>query len=173
MTNSSSSHPSCSICAGARRDAIARSEHWSIRAHAAPCPVAGWHIVDLARHAESWDELRTDESASLGPFLSRATRAIRSATGCERVYLLSFCEAVPHLHLHLAPRHAGDESTNAWSVADLYRRVQRGEAPSADPSRAAEISALVARELESGDDSGVASWRWRDECGKEGEAGGS
>jgi len=25
----------------------------------------------------------------------------------------------------------------------------------------------------SGDDSGVASWRWRDECGKEGEAGGS
>ncbi|MBM4112252.1 MAG: hypothetical protein FJ253_02585 [Phycisphaerae bacterium] len=25
----------------------------------------------------------------------------------------------------------------------------------------------------SGDDSGVASWRWRDECGNEGEAGGS
>lgn len=130
------SNPSaeCPICTQFDASAIWRGSHWSIRPHPVPSPIAGWLIVDLMRHACSWDELSHDESSELGRTMTLATGAIRAATGCDRVYMLAFCEAVPHLHLHLAPRHDGDPRTISWCVADLYRAVQQRATEPADPA---------------------------------------
>lgn len=121
-----------------------------LRPHPDPSPIAGWHIVDLARHAESWEALTVEESSALGPLLARATRAIREVTGCTRVYVLSFCEAVPHLHLHLAPRHSSNPRGASWSIADLYRDVQGGRAAPADPALCASANLEILVRLQRG-----------------------
>ena len=50
---------------------------------------------------------------------------VKNLTGCDRVYTISFGEAVRHLHLHLIPRFANDSSTESWLVADKYRLMQQ------------------------------------------------
>jgi diadenosine tetraphosphate (Ap4A) HIT family hydrolase len=72
-----------------------------------PRPVAGWCVVAPARHVAGWDALEPAEAAALGGLLRRAAAAVRAATAAERVYVASFAEAVPHLHVHLFPRGAG------------------------------------------------------------------
>lgn len=113
---------------------------WVVRHHPPPVPVGGWLIVDLARHAETWDELTDDEAREAGMVIRAATAAIRSVTRCERVYLLSFAEVARHVHVHLVPRHESDRRTDGWSVADHYRAVASGER---SPIHAGEVARIA------------------------------
>lgn len=79
--------------------------------------------------------------------LRSASRAVRTATACDRVYAIAFGQGAPHLHVHLIPRHDADPSTRAWAVADWYRAVEAGARPAAEPGRVAEAVASVRLEL--------------------------
>lgn len=126
----------CPICRSLDGEAdsteILRGGGFRVRRHPAPSPIAGWTIVDLVRHAATIDDLSEQEAGELGRMVARGVGAIRSATGCDRVYVLAFAEAARHVHVHLAPRHAGDPRTAGWAIADLYRSVAAGKVAPAD-----------------------------------------
>ena len=141
--------PSCTSLDAKRDPAeILRSGGFRIRRHPSPSPIAGWTIVDLVRHAATLDELSGDEAAELGRLVSAVVGAIRAATGCDRVYVLSFAEAARHVHVHLAPRHEADPRTAGWAIADLYRAVAAGEVAAADEAACVAASRAIGDALD-------------------------
>jgi diadenosine tetraphosphate (Ap4A) HIT family hydrolase len=66
----------------------------------------GWLILKPERHVEHVAELTAEESASLGPLIQKASRALMTALGAERVYVMSMGEVVRHVHVYLIPRYA-------------------------------------------------------------------
>lgn len=55
------------------------------------------------------------------------------------MYAIAFGEGAHHLHLHLIPRFGGESASEAWAVADIYRAVNAGTRPPADPSQVADL----------------------------------
>ena len=119
-----------------------RGRRWIVRHHPLPAPIAGWAFLSTTRHVQGPADLDDAEAAGFGPALRLASRAVREATGCDRVYAIAFGQGAPHLHVHLVPRFDADEATRAWNVADHYRAVERGDRPAADP---ADVADMVAR----------------------------
>jgi diadenosine tetraphosphate (Ap4A) HIT family hydrolase len=140
----------CTLC-GSTLPSLAGNPRWRLVRFADPCPVVGWTMLVSRHHRAGPWELSDEESAEFGAIVAAVSRATREATGCERVSLLSFNEAVPHMHLHLVPRHAATAETAGWAVADLARAVIRGERPgvaTADAdAAAARIAAIACAEL--------------------------
>ena len=66
----------------------------------------GYLMVEPRRHVAALGDL-TDEEARLGQVTNRLSRALREVAGAEHVYSFVFGDAVPHLHVHLAPRYPG------------------------------------------------------------------
>ncbi len=131
----------CQLC-GEGLPSLLASPRWRIVRFADPCPLAGWMmLVSRAHRAGPW-ELDDVEAAEFGAVVGGLSRAVRAATGCERTYLLSFNEAVPHMNLHVVPRHAGDAGTAGWAVADHARAVLGRTRPAVS---AEEADALAAR----------------------------
>jgi diadenosine tetraphosphate (Ap4A) HIT family hydrolase len=137
----------CAIClfhgdpAMASALEIGRSDLWLLRHHPLPAPLAGWLLLDARRHLSGPLAFSDQEAASWGLAVRTASQLVQRLTGCDRVYAIAFGEGAPHLHLHLIPRFAADPASTAWSVADLYRAVERGDRPPAD---SAGVAALVA-----------------------------
>jgi diadenosine tetraphosphate (Ap4A) HIT family hydrolase len=137
----------CAIClfhgdhATASALEIGRSDLWLLRHHPLPAPLAGWLLLDSRRHLAGPLAFTDQEAASWGGAVRAASQLVQRLTGCDRVYAIAFGEGAPHLHLHLIPRFAADPGSAAWSVADLYRAVERGDRPPAD---SAGVAALVA-----------------------------
>jgi diadenosine tetraphosphate (Ap4A) HIT family hydrolase len=137
----------CAICQlhgdGERAAAweIGRGALWILRHHPEPAPLAGWLLLDARRHLAGPLAFDDREARAWGPAVRQASQLVRSLTGCERVYAIAFGEGAPHLHLHLIPRFAADPASAAWKIADLYRAVETGERPPADPEQ---VRALVA-----------------------------
>ena len=138
---------SCAICqlhgdaAMASAYELARTELWLLRHHPHPTPLAGWLLLDARRHLGGPLAFTDAEAASWGLAVRRSSQLVQALTGCERVYAIAFGEGARHLHLHLIPRFAADPTSPAWAVADLYRAVERGERPAADPAAVAELVA--------------------------------
>jgi diadenosine tetraphosphate (Ap4A) HIT family hydrolase len=114
---------------------------WLLRHHPPPAPLAGWLLLDARRHLAGPLVFNDQEAASWGLAVRAASQLVQRLSGCDRVYAIAFGEGAPHLHLHLIPRFADEPASNAWSVADLYRAVERGERAPADPLA---VAALVA-----------------------------
>jgi diadenosine tetraphosphate (Ap4A) HIT family hydrolase len=116
------------------------SPRWRLMRHLDPVPIAGWMMIASRAHRSGLDAMTDEEAAEVGTILAAVAAAVRSVTGAERTYGVTFNEAVPHLHLHVIPRHAGDPSTTSWALADRYRATARKElapADAADAERAA------------------------------------
>lgn len=131
--------PACPFCER-RQTVYLESPRWQLLRHADPVPLAGWMMVAARAHRAGVDEMDADEQREIGTILAEVARAVRAETGCERTYSITFNEAVKHLHLHVIPRHAGDDSTTSWALADRYRataRKERDPAPAADAERTA------------------------------------
>ncbi|MFM7798402.1 MAG: HIT family protein [Planctomycetota bacterium] len=112
-----------------------RGPRWIVRHHLLPAPIAGWAFLCAVRHVHGPADLDDAEAAGFGRALRAASRAVRSATGCDRVYAIAFGQGAPHLHVHLVPRFDAEPDTAAWKVADWYRAVERGERAPADAAR--------------------------------------
>jgi diadenosine tetraphosphate (Ap4A) HIT family hydrolase len=57
------------------------------------------------------------ELSELGPTLHRLIRAIKAATGVQRVYYLAVMERAPHFHLWLVPKKNEGELLGAAYLA--------------------------------------------------------
>lgn len=129
----------CGVCcvhadpAARERWEIGRQGFWLLRHHPDPAPLAGWLILDARRHLGGPIDFSPAEARDWGGAVQSASCLVRDLTGCDRVYAVLFGEGARHLHLHLIPRVAGDEQTEAWAVADHYRAVARGQRAAADP----------------------------------------
>jgi diadenosine tetraphosphate (Ap4A) HIT family hydrolase len=140
--------PACGVCRlhgdsdARQRWQIGGDDLWLLRHHPDPAPLAGWLLLDSARHLGGPVDFTSVEAAAWGRAVQAASRLVRQLTGCERVYAIAFGEGARHLHQHLIPRHAAEEASEAWAVADLYRAVADGRRPAADP---AAVEALVQR----------------------------
>ena len=81
----------------------------------------GHVLVAVKRHAETIVDLTADEAAAAFRTAHRAARAIEGAFGPEGQTILQAnreagAQTVPHFHLHVVPRYAGDGLDIAWPV---------------------------------------------------------
>lgn len=102
-------------------------------------------MIAARAHRAGLDELSAEESAELGVVLGVLAKAVRSETRCERTYAISFNEAVPHLHVHVVPRHANDPTTTSWALADRYRATMREELAPASIEEAERTARAIAQ----------------------------
>ena len=138
----------CAICllhanpAARERYEIRRSELWVLRHHPDPAPLPGWLLLDSIRHCSGPLDFSEAEASDWGLAVRDASCLVKQITGCDRVYAIAFGEGAQHLHLHLIPRHLDLPASKAWAVADLYRGVDSGDCPAAEP---AVVASLVER----------------------------
>jgi len=87
------------------RELIALDDHWRV-AHAFDTALPGWLVLIPRRHVTSIADLTDAESASLGNWQVRLSRALRTVTGCLKTYLVQFAEkeGFAHVHFHVVPR---------------------------------------------------------------------
>jgi histidine triad (HIT) family protein len=77
-------------------------------------PANPGHVLLVPRHeAQFLSGLPVSALAELGPTLARLITAVRHASGAPAVNVLindgpEAGQAVPHAHVHVIPRHAGD-----------------------------------------------------------------
>ena len=116
-----------------------RGAHWLVRHHPLPSPLVGWTFLCAVRHVQGPADFTDAEAEGFGRAMRAVSAAVRSITGCDRVYAIAFGQGAPHLHVHLIPRFDAEEGTRAWNVADWYRAVERGERPAADPAAVADF----------------------------------
>lgn len=86
-------------------------------------PVNPGHCLLIPRHEAAYlADLPPAVLASLGGHVARLTRTVKSATGAPAVNVVvndgpEAGQEVPHCHLHVIPRHAGDGKRLAWPAA--------------------------------------------------------
>ena len=135
----------CGVCrlhqdpVATERYEISTGPLWILRHHPDPAPLAGWLLLDSQRHIGGPIAFNPDEASSWGGSVQQASLLVQRLTGCDRVYAIAFGEGAHHLHLHLIPRFAGESASEAWAVADIYRAVNAGTRPPADPSQVADL----------------------------------
>jgi diadenosine tetraphosphate (Ap4A) HIT family hydrolase len=103
--------------------------------------VPGWCQLQVNRHATHLGELTVAEAGALGVAARALGAAITSATGGDRVYAYSICEASPHFHMVLGPPPAvgpGDQRGPA-----LLARVLARDPALGDPAAAASVADLL------------------------------
>jgi diadenosine tetraphosphate (Ap4A) HIT family hydrolase len=103
----------CPICRGAAFDpeldrvAVWEDALWRLTVSLS-AEVPGFSYLEPKRHVPYVTDLDGAEASTFGFALARCTRALREATGAERVYVYIFGGGIPHLHVHLAPHQKGD-----------------------------------------------------------------
>ena len=93
--------------------------------------VPGWITLAPKVHVEGPDQLTDAQAGSLGEHLRHVGRAIRMATGAERIHVVYLGESARHFHASLFPRRFGQPPLlgNERLIAEL--------AADADPDGAA------------------------------------
>jgi diadenosine tetraphosphate (Ap4A) HIT family hydrolase len=71
-------------------------------------PMRGYCFLLLKRHAVELYELSAEESAAFMRDIQRVSRAVHELTGAVKLNYEIHGNTIPHLHLHLFPRYAGD-----------------------------------------------------------------
>jgi diadenosine tetraphosphate (Ap4A) HIT family hydrolase len=147
--------PDCALCRGPAADAdLFRTQTWEddlwrlTTSLLAETP--GFSYLEPKRHIEDITHLDGVEAETLGAVLARVTRALRTATASELVYVYVFGGGVPHLHVHLAPHVTGDALNQAIIKGELIERehpsgVTIQESKSYPPLDEAELLATAAR----------------------------
>jgi len=120
---------------------ILREGGWVLDHSVTPCLLRGWLILKTERHVEHVAELNAEESASLGPLVQRASRAMMDALGAERVYVMSMGEVVRHVHVYLVPRYADMPRHGLQVLSEMFSK----ERPWACSDEAAAESAEALR----------------------------
>jgi diadenosine tetraphosphate (Ap4A) HIT family hydrolase len=82
-------------------------------------------MVEPKRHARGLGDLSDDEAAAIGRLANRLARVLKEAEGAEHVYAFVFGAAIPHLHVHLAPRYP-NTPREFWDRASSNGRTRQG-----------------------------------------------
>jgi diadenosine tetraphosphate (Ap4A) HIT family hydrolase len=94
-------------------------------------------MVEPKRHVLGLGDLTDDEAGAVGRLANRGARVLKAVVGAEHVYAFVYGGAVPHLHVHLAPRYPGTPRP-FWGP----RLPEWPDAPKVDP---VEMRVLVSR----------------------------
>ncbi|HEY1404896.1 MAG TPA: HIT family protein [Pyrinomonadaceae bacterium] len=75
-------------------------------------PMKGYCFLLFKRHAVELYELSSQEATAFMQDVQRAARAVHEITGAVKLNYEIHGNTIPHLHLHLFPRYAGDAFEN-------------------------------------------------------------
>lgn len=121
----------CEIVSGRAEASVAASDELTV-AFMDAYPVAPGHVLVVPRrHVPSLDDLSPDEGAALWGMTQRMVRRVRAKHAqAVSLHLSDGAEAeqdVPHVHMHVVPRHSGDavviELPGARATRDELDRV--------------------------------------------------
>lgn len=102
----------CPVCLrGEPADAVAELEACRLLA-GEDAPMKGYCVLMLRRHAVELYELSAGEAAAFARDVQRAAKAVHEITGAVKLNYEIHGNTIPHLHLHLFPRYAGDPFEN-------------------------------------------------------------
>jgi diadenosine tetraphosphate (Ap4A) HIT family hydrolase len=107
-----------------------------------PSAYLGYLMAEPKRHVAALGDLTDEEAAALGVLVNDLARALKTAQGAEHVYSFVFGDAVPHLHVHVAPRYAGTPR-EFWGV----RLREWPDAPRGGPREMAAVCDRVREAL--------------------------
>ena len=88
-------------------------------------------VLALTEHATLLEELPIETARDLALDTRDAALAIRAASGAPRINYAAFGNVVPHVHVHLIPRHGAWESApraTAWDHPEPERPLDGTEA---------------------------------------------
>lgn len=91
----------------------------------------GRAVLVLDAHATHIEDLSLEQARDLALDVRQAALAIRSASGARRINYAAFGNVVPHVHVHLIPRHGDWETApqaTAWDHPEPERRLDPAEA---------------------------------------------
>jgi diadenosine tetraphosphate (Ap4A) HIT family hydrolase len=71
-------------------------------------PMRGYTCLMLRRHAIELYDLTEAEGAAFMRDIQRASRAVAAVTGAIKLNYEVHGNTIPHLHMHIFPRHVGD-----------------------------------------------------------------
>jgi histidine triad (HIT) family protein len=97
----------------------------------------GWCVVEPRRHAPGLADLRDAEAQAIGLLVSHLSCALKEELHAEHVYAFVLGDHVPHLHVHVVPRHPG--------APQKYWGIHVDEWPEVPTGNEAEIAELVTR----------------------------
>ena len=88
----------------------------------------GHLLLETKRHTPDFADLTPAEAQAVGLLVTRLSRALKTATGAEKVYAVFYGEVTPHLHIHLTARYPGTPANYLrWNVED-WPDAPRGNA---------------------------------------------
>ena len=120
----------------------------SVLSHMPGIDLPGYLLLAPARHVEDAGGLDREEQGEMALLQSRAVREILTLPEVRKVYVLSFGEAVPHLHYHLFPRTEAmgrDPELLAHGAPDGPKIFERYRERLAVPGLPYRVHALVLR----------------------------
>ena len=130
----------CPICLqGNPRDVVLELGASYLTSTAA-APLRGYCCIVLKRHAVELHELALSEAALFLKDVQRVGRALQEVTRAIKLNYEIHGNTVPHLHMHLYPRHAGD----AFEGRPIDARAI-GASPYANDEFSVFVTALRAR----------------------------
>jgi len=117
----------CVFCDFDSRRVIGESE-FAFAAHF-DCAIKPGHIVvALKEHVESLAAMSPEQAADILSLAARVARAAEPVAGCEKFYLVSIADAVPHYHIHLLPRMRGEAPLGPHIMGDSGWKGETGAA---------------------------------------------
>jgi ATP adenylyltransferase len=120
----------CSVCSFSQPRPIARLGAATL-AFYDDARFPGRCVLVLNEHATLIEDLPLDVARDLALDVRHAAAAIRAASGARRINYAAFGNVVPHVHVHLIPRHGDWETApqaTAWDHPEPERRLDPTEA---------------------------------------------
>lgn len=102
----------------------------------------GTLFIEPKRHADGIEDLTEEEAAAVGKMARRLSRALKTVTQAERIYLFRIGHHVEHFHLWLVPLYLGTPR-EYWGV----RVDEWPGAPFGDTKEIATLADKIREEL--------------------------
>jgi diadenosine tetraphosphate (Ap4A) HIT family hydrolase len=117
----------CLFCNFDRRYIIEESEH-SFAAYFGSAIRKGHIVVALKSHVTSLSVLNGAQAGDLMNLAARVAAKAEKLVGCEKYYLVSIADEVPHYHIHLLPKMKGDAPLGRHIMSDAGWKGEVGHA---------------------------------------------
>ena len=88
----------------------------------------GTLFIEPKRHADGIEDLTDDEAAAVGKMARKLSRALKTVTNAEGIYLFRFGHHVHHFHLWLVPRYPGTPREYWGTKVDEWPGAPFGDA---------------------------------------------